>query len=258
MKFGGLRASLILLDRREPEPRQSACALMADIGVLVLGHTKDLTASRAGYVKDSAAIALADIMDERASCRSAVESQKAKQDLRIAVPENASVPAAWARAARPSSRIEVLKTVKREQADAYRSLSPLLRRRRVSVRTNEIAMGCTYVFHHSPEGLYFPYINLTLPPLRIDDDPSRVVCVVPRFDKNIDLSLDAGNNSTDRSVRGHAKFRGKLVRNQASDQSFIKFPVLPNATHRSRTPKRHITGLPRSSYTIRPIEEQDG
>ncbi|TAZ45340.1 hypothetical protein ELH75_34985 [Rhizobium leguminosarum] len=77
MKFGGLRTSLILLDRREPEPRQSARALMTYVGVIVLGDTKNLTASRTEYMKDSAAIALADMMDERASRRSAVEGQKA-------------------------------------------------------------------------------------------------------------------------------------------------------------------------------------
>jgi len=35
MKFGGLRALFILFDRREPEPRQSARALMAYVGFIV-------------------------------------------------------------------------------------------------------------------------------------------------------------------------------------------------------------------------------
>lgn len=113
MKFGGLRTSPILFDRREPEPRRSARALMTYVGFIVLGNTEDLTAGRTRHMKDSATIALADAMDECASCRRAVEGKKTKRDLWIAVPENASVPALGARAARPSSRIEILKMVER-------------------------------------------------------------------------------------------------------------------------------------------------
>nr|WP_246697854.1 hypothetical protein [Rhizobium sp. G21] len=57
-------------------------------------------------------------------------------------------------------------------------------------------MGCTYVFHHPAEALNILNVDLTLAPLRVDDDPPRVVGVVSRFDQNIDLSLDAGDCST--------------------------------------------------------------
>nr|WP_234907006.1 hypothetical protein [Rhizobium rhizogenes] len=169
---------------------------MTYVGVVVLGNTKNLTASRTEYMKDAAAITLADMMDERASRRSAVEGQKAQRDLRIAIPENTSVPAAGARAAGPSSRIEIVKTVEWQQADTHRSLGSLLRRLRMSVRTNKISMGCAYVFHHPPEALNILNVDLALPPLRVDDDPPRIVGVMSRFDQNIDLSLDAGNSST--------------------------------------------------------------
>ncbi|PXW64645.1 hypothetical protein C7450_101404 [Chelatococcus asaccharovorans] len=208
-------------------------------------------AGRTGHMKDSATIALADAMDERASCRRAVKGKKAERDLRIAVPENASVPALRARAARPSSRIEILKTVERQQANAHRGLGSLLRRWRVSVRTNEIAMGCAYVFHHPPEGLYILYIDLALPPLRVNDDPPSVVGVMSRFDQNVDLSLDTCNAPPNRSVRSHAKLRRKLVRHQSSDQALVEFPVFPHVLHRDRPPKTHTTAQRQACYTIR-------
>lgn len=182
MNFGGLRASLILLDRREPEPRQSARALMAYVGFIALGNTEDLTAGRTGHMKGSAAIAFAHVIDERASARRAVRRQKAQRDLRIAVPENASVLASGARAAWPGSGVEFLKAVERQQADAHRGLGAPLRRCRMSVRTNEIAMSGPDIFHHPPESLYVLYVYLALPSLRVDDDPSAVIGVVPRFD----------------------------------------------------------------------------
>lgn len=54
-------------------------------------------------------------------------------------------------------------------------------------------MGCDYVFHHPPEGLYILYVDLALPPFCVDDDPSCIVGFVPRFDQNVDLSLITGN-----------------------------------------------------------------
>jgi hypothetical protein len=73
MKFCGLRASLILLDRREPEPRQSTRAPMAYVGAVVCGNTKNLAAGCAQYMKDTAAIALPDMVNECASRWGAVE-----------------------------------------------------------------------------------------------------------------------------------------------------------------------------------------
>lgn len=72
MKFGGLCTLLILFDRREPEPRQSARALMAYVGFIILRNAEDLTAGRAAHMKNAAPIALADVMDERESLRGAV------------------------------------------------------------------------------------------------------------------------------------------------------------------------------------------
>jgi hypothetical protein len=170
---------------------------MADVVIVVLGNAEDLTASRTVHMKHSATITFTYAVDEREPLRRAVERHKAKRDFRITVPENASILAAGARTAWPSSRIEIVKTVERQQADAHRSLGASLRRRRMSVRTNEIAMGGPYVFHHSPEGLYFFYVDLTFPPLCVDDNPPRVIGVMPCFDKNVDLSPDTRDGTHD-------------------------------------------------------------
>lgn len=58
-------------------------------------------------------------------------------------------------------------------------------------------MGCADVFHHSEKGFYILHIDFTLSTLGVDDDSPRVVRVVPRFDQNVDLPLDAREGPTD-------------------------------------------------------------
>lgn len=155
---------------------------MAYVAVVVLGDVENLMAGGARNMKFPTTITFTHAVNERHAGWGTVRRHKTERNLRVAVPEDASVVATETNAAWPSSRIETLKMIERQKADAHYRLGALLRCSRMSLGTNQIAMSGPYVFHHPSKGLYVLYIDLPLPSLCVDYYPPTVVGIVPRFD----------------------------------------------------------------------------
>jgi len=72
-------------------------------------------------------------------------------------------------------------------------------------------MGRTDILHKSPEAFHFLDIYLSRPLLRVDDDATTVVGIVPRLDQDIDLPADPSNPANDVCVRCNALIGFRLL-----------------------------------------------
>ena len=87
------------------------------------------------------------------------------------------------------------------------------------------------IVHETMERFNVRHIDLSPPPLCVDDDATCVIGVMPGVDQYIDLPAYSADTASEVCVWCDAKISGQLIRDKAGNHPLINLPVRIGTLH---------------------------